>query len=107
MKRERRTKQERQTKQSRHTWTVDVIEENSAAVEVDGRQVTPLPRWLLPEDAREGDVLSVQHERTRERSKLTIEIDREATAAAVQQSQEQVRKNGPPPPGDPGGDVAL
>ena len=106
MKRERRTKQERQTKQQRHTWTVDVIEENSAAVEVDGRQVTPLPRWLLPEDAREGDVLSVQHERTRERSKLTIEIDREATAAAVEQSKEQVRKDDPPH-GDPGGDIAL
>jgi hypothetical protein len=99
-------KKERHTKQERHTWTVDVIEENSVAVEVDGRQVTPLPRWLLPEDAREGDVLSVRHERTRERSKLTIEIDREATAEAVHRSKEQVRKNDPPER-DPGGDVAL
>ncbi len=97
---------ERRTKQERHRWTVDVIEENSAAVEVDGRQVTPLPRWLLPGEAREGDVLSVRHERTGERSKLTIEIDREATAEAVQQSKEQVRK-GDPPQQDPGGDVAL
>jgi hypothetical protein len=111
---ERRTKRERQAKQQRHTWTVDVIEENSAAVEVDGRQVTPLPRWLLPEDAREGDVLSVQHERTRERSKLTIEIDREATADALRRSGEQVRRdesgtdsNPGSPARDPGGDVAL
>jgi len=109
MKKERRPK-----KESGHTWIIDVIEENSAAVEVDGRQVTPLPRWLLPEDTREGDVLSVRHERTRERSKLTIEIDREATADALRRSGEQVRRdesgtdsNTGSPARDPGGDVAL
>jgi len=93
-------------KKERHTWTIDVIEENSAAVEVDGRQVTPLPRWLLPEGAREGDVLSVRHERTRARSKLTIEIDREATADALRRSAEQVRRD-ESSGNDPGGDVAL
>jgi len=99
-------------KSEHHVWTIDVIEENSAAVEVDGRQVTPLPRWLLPEGAREGDVLSVRHERSRERSTLTIEIDRAAAAKALRRSAEQVR----PMDGtratdvasnDPGGDVVL
>jgi hypothetical protein len=93
-------------KSERHTWTIDVIEENAAAVEVDGRQVTPLPRWLLPEGAREGDVLTVRHERTRERSKLTIEIDHEAAAEALRRSKEQMRPTAAPS-GDPGGDVVL
>jgi Protein of unknown function (DUF3006) len=113
-------------KKERHTWTVDVIEEDSAAVEVDGRRVNQLPRWLLPEKAREGDVLAVRHERTGDKSKLTIEIDPEATAAALERSKEQVRR-GKPSGGqggaggagassagsgggarnDPGGDVAL
>jgi hypothetical protein len=93
-------------KNERHTWTIDVIEENAAAVEVDGRQVTPLPRWLLPEGAKEGDVLTVRHERTRERSTLTIEIDRDAGEKARRRSKAQVRRS-EVASNDPGGDVVL
>jgi hypothetical protein len=93
-------------KSEHHVWIIDVIEENSAAVEVDGRQVTPLPRWLLPEGAREGDVLSVRHERSHERSTLTIEIDRAAAAEALRRSAEQVRSTDVAS-SDPGGDVVL
>ena len=64
---------------TRHTWVIDVVDEDSAAVQVDGRQITPLPRWLLPTDAHEGDVLRVSHVRSAGRSTLSIEVDRSAT----------------------------
>ena len=47
-------------KKSKHTWIVDVIEDGSASIEVDGRAVTPIPAWLLPEGVREGDVVRVE-----------------------------------------------
>jgi hypothetical protein len=90
-------------RRSLHTWVVDVIDEDSAAVEVDGRQITPIPRWLLPVDARDGDVLRVTHSRSGSRSTLSIEVDRHATRAAVQRSAEQIR--GAPPGG--AGDIVA
>ena len=80
---------------SRHTWVVDVIEDEAAAVEVDGRRVTPIPRWLLPTDARDGDVLRVIHSRSASRSTFTIEVDHDATRLAYERSAEQLR-NAPP-----------
>jgi hypothetical protein len=62
---------------SRHSWVVDVIEDDSAAIQVDGRQVTPIPRWLLPASARVNDRLHVVHRRTGDRSELTIELERD------------------------------
>jgi KTSC domain/Protein of unknown function (DUF3006) len=85
---------------SHHTWVVDVIEDDSAAVEIDGRQITPVPRWLLPADARSGDVLRVTHARSGARSTLTIEVDRHATRAALQQSADQMRAAPPGGEGD-------
>jgi hypothetical protein len=82
---------ELQARGSHHTWVVDVIDEDSAAVEVDGRQITPMPRWLLPADAHQGDVLRVTHTRSGLRSTLTIEADRHATRLALQRSAEQLR----------------
>ena len=63
-------------KHSKHTWVVDVIEDGSASIEVDGRTVTPIPQWMLPEGVREGDVLSVTHDRLEGKSELLIETDR-------------------------------
>jgi KTSC domain-containing protein/DUF3006 family protein len=80
---------------SHHTWVVDVIQDDAAAVEVDGRRVTPIPRWLLPTDAKDGDVLRVTHTRSASRSTFTIEVDRDATRLAYERSAEQLR-NAPP-----------
>ena len=88
---------------SRHTWVVDVIEDDAAAVEVDGRRVTPVPRFLLPSDARDGDVLRVTHARSGTRSAFTIEVDHDATRVAFQRSAQQLR--GAPPGGS--GDIDL
>jgi hypothetical protein len=65
-------------KHSKHTWVVNVIEDGSASIEVDGRTITPIPQWMLPEGAKEGDVLSVTHERKEGKSTLLIETDPDA-----------------------------
>jgi hypothetical protein len=92
------------TKHSKHTWIVDVIEDGSASIEVDGRSVTPIPEWLLPEGVKEGDVLAVTHDRKTGRSSLVIENDLEARKEALDRSKKQVSKKGRR---DPGGDVTL
>jgi hypothetical protein len=75
---------------SRHMWVIDAIEDDAAVIEVDGRRITPLPRWLLPADAKDGDVLRVTHARSGSRSTLSIEVDRHATRVAFQRSAEQL-----------------
>ena len=83
-----------------HTWVIDMMDDDSAAVHVDGRQITPLPRWLLPADAHEGDVLRVTHARSAGRSTLSIEVDRSETRLAFRRSADQVRGAPPPDAGD-------
>jgi hypothetical protein len=92
------------SKQSKHTWIVDVIEDGSASIEVDGRTVTPIPQWMLPEGVREGDVLSVTHDRREGKSALLIETDPEAKKKALDRSTKQVARKSK---NDRGGDVSL
>jgi len=88
---------------SRHVWVVDVIEDDSAAIEVDGREVTPIPRWLLPSNARDGDVLRVTHARSGSRSTISIEVDRGRNRLALDRSANQIREI----PAEGQGDVNL
>jgi hypothetical protein len=92
------------SKHSKHTWIVDVIEDGSASIEVDGRTVTPIPQWMLPEGVKEGDVLSVTHDRGEGKSALLIETDPEARKKALDKSARQVTRTSK---NDPGGDVSL
>jgi hypothetical protein len=92
------------TKHSKHMWVVDVIEDGSASIEVDGRSVTPIPAGLLPEGVREGDVLSVTHDRGEGKSALVIETDPEAKKKALEESAKQVSRKSK---NDRGGDVVL
>jgi hypothetical protein len=92
------------SKRSKHIWIVDVIEEGSASIEVDGRTVTPIPQWMLPEGVREGDVLSVTHERKEGRSALVIQNDPEAKKKALDRSAKQVSRKSR---NDRGGDIQL
>ena len=91
-------------KHSKHTWIVDVIEDGSASIEVDGRSVTPIPQWMLPEGVREGDVLSVTHDRKEGKSALLIETDPDAKLKALDRSVKQVAKKSK---NDRGGDISL
>jgi hypothetical protein len=92
------------SKHSKHTWIVDVIEDGSASIEVDGRTVTPIPQWMLPEGVKEGDVLSVTHDKGEGKSALLIETDPEARKKALDKSARQVARKSK---NDRGGDVSL
>jgi hypothetical protein len=92
------------TRQSRHIWIVDVIEDGSASIEVDGRTVTPIPQWMLPEGAKEGDVLAVTHERKEGKSMLIIETDPDARKKVLDRSVKQVSRK---TRNDRGGDIQL
>jgi DUF3006 family protein len=92
------------SKHSKHTWVVDVIEDGSASIEVDGRTVTPIPQWLLPEGVREGDVLSVTHDKKEGKSSLLIETDPDAKKKAMDRSEKQVSRKSK---NDRGGDIQL
>ncbi len=92
------------SKTSKHTWVVDVIEDGAASIEVDGRTVTPIPQWMLPEGAKEGDVLSVTHERNEGKSALIIETDPEAKKKMLDRSERQVSRKSK---NDRGGDIQL
>lgn len=76
---------------SRHRWTVDRLGEDTASVEHDGDRVYDVPRALLPEGTREGDVLSV--EATREGDAVTVHVKRDPAAAkgAKDDSKRQLR----------------
>jgi DUF3006 family protein len=92
------------SKHSKHIWVVDVIEDGSASIEVDGRTVTPIPQWLLPEGVREGDVLSVTHDKKEGKSSLLIETDPDAKKKAMDRSEKQVSRKSK---NDRGGDIQL
>jgi len=92
------------SKTSKHTWVLDVIEDGAASIEVDGRTVTPIPQWMLPEGAKEGDVLSVTHERKEGKSVLIIETDPEAKKKMLDRSERQVSRKSK---NDRGGDIQL
>jgi hypothetical protein len=94
--------------ESTHRWVIDVVEENAVAIEVDGKNVITMPRWLLPDAAKQGDVLQVRHDRPAkgQRSALTIEVDAAATKKALAESAAQVQK-GTKRPNDPGGNITL
>lgn len=91
-----------------HRWIVDSIEELVASIEVDGGRMAQVPKWVLPQNVREGDVLAVRHEvgNDGEHSTLHIAIDREATRLALEASARQMRK-GERNPNDPGGDIRF
>jgi len=90
-----------------HRWVVDAIEESAASIEVDGDTMVTVPIWLLPDAARQGDVLRIAHDRPPkgERSMLTIEVDAAATKKALADSAAQMSKARNK--NDPGGDITL
>lgn len=85
-------------------WTVDRFEQAWAVLEAGTRGAVQLPRELLPNDAKESDVLRVSISRQATRATVTFDIDPDETAARRQRLQEIVRELGKD---DPGGDITL
>ncbi len=93
-------------------WLLDSLEEDSAQIEEDGVRVVHTPRSILPENAKEGDVLIVEREDLpagkHDAVRVTIRIDRAATRAAKLKSRQQVRRvSEASKKRDPGGDIGL
>lgn len=88
-----------------HRWAIDRVEEGTAAVEQDGDHVYEVPRFLIPPDARDGDVLAVQVTTTAPGVvTITVRTDRAASAPPPGwKSPARKRRAG----GDPGGDIVL
>ncbi|HEX2717363.1 MAG TPA: DUF3006 domain-containing protein [Gemmatimonadaceae bacterium] len=75
-----------------HRWAVDRLGEDTASVEHDGDRVYDVPRAILPEGTREGDVLHV--EATRDGDGVTVRVSRDTTATkrGKDESSRQLRE---------------
>jgi len=88
-----------------HRWAIDRIEEGTAAVEQDGDHVYEIPRFLLPPEARDGDVLAVRVTATAPGAvTLSVRIDRAASAPLPRQKSTAGKRRAG---NDPGGDIVL
>jgi len=85
-----------------HRFMVDRHEGDLSVVEVDGRAMLDLPRWLLPPAVRADDVLAVTVEASGDRAVITIERDVAATARAQDAARAAVERLNKK---DPGGDL--
>lgn len=86
------------------TWTVDSIEEGIAAVQLEDGTMLHLPAWLLPDGAREGDVVAIEREPAGATVTLRLRIDRAATERALSTSREQLARLRQR---DAGGDIQM
>jgi hypothetical protein len=87
-----------------HRWAVDRVEEGTAAVEQDGDHMYELPRWLIPANARDGDVL-VAAVTSRGDGELSISVKLDPAGRAAAKGPK--RAKGARSAKDPGGDVVL
>ena len=87
-----------------HRWAIDQVEEGTASVEQDGDHVYAIPRYLVPPDARDGDVLAVtvMHAAAGEVT-VSVKIDHAASAPPPAKGSPKKR----PASNDPGGDIIL
>jgi hypothetical protein len=87
-----------------HRWAIDRIEEGTAAVEQDGDHVYEIPRYLVPPDAHDGDVLTVTISGTAKGEvTISVRIDRASGRAAPASGSARRRRGG----NDRGGDIVL
>src|SRR2546428_10679988 len=75
-----------------HRFIIDRHEGDLAVVEVDGRSLLDVPRWLLPHAARPDDVLGVTVDAGPERTVVTIVRDAEASARARAEAEDAVAR---------------
>ena len=93
----------REQKQA-HRWAIDRIEEGTAAVEQDGDHVYEVPRYLIPPDARDGDVLAVSvSSAAGGEVTISVRIDRASGSVSSAKGSARKRRGGK----DRGGDIVL
>src|SRR2546430_14126919 len=75
-----------------HRFVIDRHEGDLAVVEVDGRSLLDVPRWLLPHAARPDDVLGVTVDAGPDRTVVTIVRDAAASARARAEAEDAVAR---------------
>lgn len=86
-----------------HRWAVDQVEEGTAAVEQDRDHVYQIPRWLLPDNSRDGDVFTASRVASGDGS-VTITVRREQ---AVNRPTKPANARQTRPTSGGTGDIAL
>ena len=71
-------------------WTVDAIEDDVARLESENGEPLVLPRRVLPEQLRAGDVLRVELARGAQHATLELVLDEVEMRARLERSAEQV-----------------
>jgi len=95
---------EMKANQPAHRWAIDQVEEGTASVEQDGDHVYEIPRYLVPPDARDGDVLAVTVTQAAPGEvTVSVRIDRAASASPPAKASPKKRRAS----NDPGGDIVL
>ncbi len=85
-------------------WIIESFGETTVRVEIDGAELVEVDRALIPDDAREGDVLTVTERRAGDDVQLCVARDPQATTDALAESEAQLADA----PVDRGsGDIAL
>jgi hypothetical protein len=95
-------------KSEEHRWAIDALDEGMVRIEEDGKRMLTIPRYLVPPDAREGQLLRVTHTDSRGVLTVSVAIDAEATSAALASSVATTKRAmARSKKQDPGGDVNL
>lgn len=88
-----------------HWWAIDRFEGELAVVEIDGGRFLDVPRWLLPPEAGEDEVVRIERRVEHDGAvRLLARIDAEETdrrRAEARRLIDELRRK------DPGGDVTL
>jgi len=95
-------------KTEEHRWAIDALDEGVVRIEEDGKRLLTIPRYLVPSDAREGQLLRVTHIDVQGVLTVSVAIDAEATTAALASSVATTKRAMVHSKRhDPGGDVSL
>lgn len=87
-----------------HRLIVDRVEGDHVVVEMESAGTLDLPRWMLPDELREGDVLVARAATADGERRVVFSVDPAATEARREEAAERVHRLRSR---DPGGDITL
>jgi hypothetical protein len=95
-------------KPEEHRWAIDALDDGMVRIEEDGKRMLTIPRYLVPADAREGQLLRVTRTDIPGVLTVSIAVDQSGTAAALASSVATTKRAmARSKKHDPGGDVSL
>jgi hypothetical protein len=95
-------------KAEEHRWAIDALDDSVARIEEDGKRMLTVPRYLVPAEAREGQLLRVTRADIQGVLTVSVTVDQHATSAALASSGATTKRAmARSKKQDPGGDVSL